>query len=46
MPKQINVKLGFQADTAQAKKQIQDLQHSLDNLMNSSSINSATNGYN
>ena len=45
MPKQINVKLGFQADTAQAKKQIQDLQHSLDNLMNSSIKNSATNGF-
>lgn len=40
MPKQINVKLGFEADTSQAKKQIQDLQKSLDNLLTSSTKNS------
>ena len=45
MPKQINVKLGFQADTAQAKKQIQDLQKSLDNLISGSIKNSTTNGF-
>ena len=44
MPKQINVKLGFQADTKQAKTQIQDLQNSLDNLMSSSIKNGVTNG--
>ena len=37
MPKQINVKLGFDADTSQAKKQIQDLQKSLDSLLKVSS---------
>lgn len=37
MPKQINVKLGFEADTSQAKKQIQDLQNSLNNLIKTSS---------
>ena len=37
MPKQINVKLGFEADTSQAKKQIQDLQNSLNNLLKTSS---------
>ena len=36
MPKQINVKLGFEADTSQAKKQIQDLQNSLDGLLKNS----------
>ena len=41
MPKQINVKLGFEADTSQAKKQIQDLQKSLDNLMTSSMKNTS-----
>ena len=41
MPKQINVKLGFEADTSQAKKQIQDLQKSLDSLMTSSTKNTA-----
>ncbi len=45
MPKQINVKLGFEADTKQAKAQIADLQKSLDNLMNSSIKNSATTGF-
>ena len=40
MPKQINVKLGFEADTSQAKKQIQDLQNSLNNLLKASSKNS------
>ena len=32
MPKQINVKLGFEADTSQAKKQLQDLQNQLSKL--------------
>ena len=32
MPKQLNVDLRFNADTSQAKKQIQDLQTSLDKL--------------
>lgn len=41
MPKQINVKLGFEADTSQAKKQIQDLQKSLDGLMTSSMKNTS-----
>ena len=40
MPKQINVKLGVEADTSQAKKQIQDLQKSLDNLLQNSTKNS------
>ena len=37
MPKQINVKLGFQADTSEARKQIQELQNSLNNLIKVSS---------
>ena len=45
MPKQINVKLGFEADISQAKKQIADLQNSLDNLMSSSIKDSAFTGY-
>lgn len=36
MPKQINVKLGFEADTKQAQQQIAQLQKSLDGLLNSS----------
>ncbi len=32
MPKQINVKLGFTADTSQAKKQLEDLRKSLQDL--------------
>ena len=36
MAKQLNVSLGFSADTSKAKKQIQDLQASLDNLIKSS----------
>ncbi len=36
MPKQINVKLGFQADTKQAQAQIAQLQKSLDNLLSGS----------
>ena len=40
MPKQINVKLGFEADTSQAKKQIQDLQNSLNKLLQNSASKS------
>ena len=36
MAKQLNVSLGFSADTSKAKKQIQDLQASLDSLIKSS----------
>ena len=32
MPKQLNVSLGFTADTSQAKKQLQDLQNQLTKL--------------
>ena len=39
MPKQINVKMGFEADTSQAKRQIQDLQNSLTKLLQTSSKN-------
>lgn len=35
MAKQLNVNLGFTADTSQAKKQIQDLQNQLTQLINS-----------
>lgn len=34
MPKQLNVNLGFTADTSQAKAQLQDLQKQLTNLIN------------
>ncbi len=37
MAKQLNVNLGFTADTSQAKKQIQDLQNQLTQLINSQS---------
>ncbi len=40
MPKQINVKLGVEADTSQAKKQLQDLQNSLTKLLQTSGKNS------
>ena len=39
MAKQLNVNLGFTADTSQAKAQIQDLQNQLTNLMNASTKN-------
>ena len=46
MTKQLNVKLGFQADVSQAKQQIQSLQQQLNNLMNSSVQSSGLNGFN
>lgn len=46
MPKQINVKLGFEADTSQARKQIADLQKSLDGLLSSSTKQGALTGFN
>ena len=45
MPKQINVKLGFQADTSQAKKQIEDLQNSLNKLMTNTIKSSGLDGF-
>lgn len=45
MPKQINVKLGFQADVRQAQQQIAQLQKSLDDLMSGSIKSSALNGF-
>ena len=45
MPKQINVKLGFEADTSRAKQQIMDLQKSLDNLLSGSIKEGALNGF-
>ena len=39
MAKQLNVSLGFTADTSQAKKQLQDLQSALTNLLNSTNKN-------
>lgn len=46
MPKQINVKLGFQADTSQAQQQIQALQQQLNKLMSSSVTSQSFNGFN
>ena len=37
MAKQLNINLGFTADTGKAKAQLQDLQKSLTNLINTSS---------
>jgi hypothetical protein len=45
MPKQINVKMGFEADTSQAKRQIQDLQKSLDNLLTKSAKSTPLEGF-
>lgn len=45
MAKQLNVDLRFNADTSQAKKEIQQLQQSLDNLMKSSAKNSSFNDF-
>lgn len=39
MAKQLNVSLGFQADTSQAKAQIQDLQNQLSSLISTASKN-------
>ena len=36
MPKQLNIRLGFEADTSKAKQQIADLQKSLDGLLKTS----------
>lgn len=44
MAKQLNVNLAFTADTGKAKAQLQDLQKSLTNLINTSSL-SKTNGF-
>ena len=44
MAKQLNVSLGFTADTSQARKQLQDLQNQLTNLMNSTMKANATSG--
>ena len=46
MAKQLNVSLAFSADTSQAKAQIQNLQTSLNNLMKSTNVNSASLGLN
>ena len=45
MAKQLNIKLGVEADTSQAKREIQQLQQSLDNLMKSSAKNSSFNDF-
>lgn len=45
MPKQINVNLAFTADTAQAKRQIAELQKSLDNLLSGSIKENAIGGF-
>ena len=39
MPKQLNVNLGFTADTSKARKQIQDLQQSITDLMKATDSN-------
>ena len=41
MPKQLNVNLGFTADTSKARKQIQDLQQSITNLMKATDSDNA-----
>ena len=41
MPKQLNVNLGFTADTSKARKQIQDLQQSITDLMKATDSNNA-----
>ena len=44
MAKQLNVSLAFTADTGKAKAQLQDLQNSLDKLINSTSTNTSNFG--
>lgn len=46
MPKQLNIKLGFEADTKQAQQQIAQLQKSLDGLLNSSIKQGSLTGFN
>ena len=46
MAKQLNVSLAFQADTSQARAQIQDLQKTLSQLLSSSASNSNSLGLN
>lgn len=46
MPKQLNIRLGFEADTKQAQQQIAQLQKSLDGLLNSSIKQGSLNGFN
>lgn len=46
MPKQLNIRLGFEADTKQAQQQIAQLQKSLDGLLNSSIKQGSLTGFN
>ena len=44
MAKQLNVNLAFNADTGKAKAQIQDLQHTLNNLVKTSAASNINAG--